>query len=38
MLGLYRTMQGLYRDYGKDNGDYYMIQGSMLGLYGGNGK
>ena len=27
---------GLYRDNGKENGDYYIIIGYMLGLYWGS--
>ena len=31
-------MLGLYRDNGKENGNYYSIMGYILGLYGDNGK
>ena len=35
---VFSTAWGLYRDNGKENGNYYSIIGFMLGLYWDNGK
>ena len=33
-MGIMRYILGLYRDNGKENGNYYIIIGYILGLYG----
>ena len=35
-IGLYRVIQGLYWDNGKENGNYNIIVGYILGLYRGS--
>ena len=37
-IGIIGTILGLYRDNGKENGNYRIIIGHILGLYRDNGK
>ena len=34
-VGIIAYILGLYRDYGKEDGKYYIIMGQNLGLYWG---
>ena len=37
-LGLYRSYIGIYRDNGKEHGNYYIIIRLNIGIYRDNGK